>query len=189
MIMDIYKAENFKEFEEKFKFLFDNAADSMVILDDKGKFIQINKKVKEILGYEEKDLIGKKFTETIILTNKSKLIAFKNFIKRMAGFEIKPYEIEIIKKNGDMVIGEINASTIKKDGKIIGDMVIIRDITEKKKAEEELRRSKEELQSKVEELEKFNKMTIGRELRMIELKRRIKELEYELKKKKENKLI
>jgi PAS domain S-box-containing protein len=141
MIMDIHKTENFKEFEEKFKLLFDNAADPIFILDNKGKFIQINKKVKETLGYREKDLIGKKFTEMNILTKKSKLIALKNFIKRMAGFEIKPYEIEIIKKNGDIVIGEINASAIKENGKTIGDMVICRDITEKRKTDEQIKES------------------------------------------------
>jgi two-component system sporulation sensor kinase A len=134
--MNIHKAESFKDFEEKFKFLFDNAADPIFILDNKGRFIQINKKVKEILGYREKDLIGKKFIEMNILTKKSKLIALENFIKRMAGFEIKLYEIEIIKKNGEIVIGEINASTIKENGKTIGDMVICRDITEKRKTEE-----------------------------------------------------
>jgi PAS domain S-box-containing protein len=136
--MNIHEAESFKDFEEKFKFLFDNAADPIFILDNKGKFIQINKKVKEILGYREKDLIGKKFTEMNILTKKSKLIALENFIKRMAGFEIKPYEIEIIKKNGEIVIGEINASAIKENGKTIGDMVICRDVTEKRKIEQKL---------------------------------------------------
>ena len=51
----------------------------------------------------------------------------------------------------------------------------VRDVTEQKKAEEELK-------SKIEELERFNKLSVGRELKMIELKKRIKELE-ELRKK------
>jgi len=58
--------------------------------------------------------------------------------------------------------------------------LISSDITERKKAEEELRRGKEELQSKVEEIERFNKLAVGRELKMVELKKRIGELERQL---------
>ncbi len=138
------------EGKDIYRNLFENAVDPIVILDKKGKFTEINNKVVEILGYTRKDLIGKKFTEVNILTKKSKLIAYKNFIKRMAGFGIKPYEIEIIKKNGEIIIGEINASSVKENDKIIGDMIIIRDVTERKKAEEELKMSEEKWSSLTE---------------------------------------
>ncbi len=51
-----------------------------------------------------------------------------------------------------------------------------------KNLEEQVKSRTKELQSKVYELEKFNKLTIGREMRMVELKKRIKELEAKLKK-------
>lgn len=140
------KIEEIRKSEEKYRNLFELAVDPIVILDRKGRFIEINKKVEELLGYKKEDLIGKKFTEAGVLTKKSILITYKNFLKRMAGFEIKPYEIEVIKKNGEIIIGEINATPIKEKGKIVGDMVIIRDITFRKKAEEEIRKSKELLE-------------------------------------------
>ena len=171
--------------EERYRNLFELAVDPIVILDRKGRFVEINKKVEELLGYTKEDLIGKKFTEAGVLTKKSLMIAYKNFLKRMAGFEIKPYEIEVIKKNGEIIIGEINATVIKEDGKIVGELVMIRDITERKKYEEELKKLNEELKAKVDELEKFQKVAVGRELKMIELKKKIKELEEKLRKRKE----
>ncbi len=138
--------EEIRKSEEKYRNLFNLAVDPIVILDRNGRFIEINKKVEEILGYTKDDLIGKRFTEANVLTKKSVLITYKNFLKRMMGFDIKPYEIEVIKKNGEIIIGEINAAPIRENGKIVGDMVIIRDITFRKQAEEEVRKSKELLE-------------------------------------------
>ena len=56
-------------------------------------------------------------------------------------------------------------------------MEIFKDITDQKKVEEEKEKLANELQERVTELEKFQKITIGRELRMIELKNKIKKLE------------
>ncbi len=52
----------------------------------------------------------------------------------------------------------------------------IRDITARKRAEEELRQQTEELFARNEELRRFNRVVVGRELRMIELKREINQL-------------
>jgi PAS domain-containing protein len=52
----------------------------------------------------------------------------------------------------------------------------IRDITERKQAEEALRESHAQLQSHAEELTRFNDTAVGRELRMIELKKEVNEL-------------
>ena len=59
------------------------------------------------------------------------------------------------------------------DGTIIGVVVLSRDITERKQAEEELKQ-------RMEELERFNHATVGRELRMVELKKEVNELSLRL---------
>ena len=59
-------------------------------------------------------------------------------------------------------------------------MVIIDDVTEQRKAQEEIKKARDELTEKVAELERFNRLAVGRELKMIELKKRIGELERQL---------
>jgi PAS domain S-box-containing protein len=57
----------------------------------------------------------------------------------MAGVKLKPYEVEILTKDGEKVPYEVNASKINYKGKS-ADMVIFRDISERKKTEEELKK-------------------------------------------------
>jgi len=56
----------------------------------------------------------------------------------MAGFEIPPYEIDLIKKKRELLTFEISAQPLRKDGKIIGDLGILRDVTTRKRADEEI---------------------------------------------------
>jgi hypothetical protein len=66
---------------------------------------------------------------------------------------------------------------------------MVEDIDARKKAEEELRKSKEELEKRVKELEEFYNMAVGRELRMIELKKEIESLKADLSKYKKDELV
>lgn len=133
--------EEIRNSEKKFRILFENAVDPILLLDRKGKILMANKKVEELTGYEREEIVGRHFARVGLLTPKSAIETLKNFFKRMMGLEVKPYEIEVMTKKGEIIYGELNASVIED----LGELVIIRNITEKKKLEEELRRSYEEL--------------------------------------------
>ena len=68
----------------------------------------------------------------------------------MSGVNISPYEIEIIKKNREIVNVEINAARIDYYGKA-ADMVVFRDITERKLAEKSIKESEEKFRNLAEE--------------------------------------
>ncbi|MFQ5815895.1 MAG: hypothetical protein ACE5G7_05305, partial [Candidatus Hydrothermarchaeaceae archaeon] len=88
---------------------------------------------------------------------------------------IDGFEIEALTKTGKTKNMLLSATL---EGDVLSGMIM--DITERKKAEEEINKAHAELQKRVEELERFTKHTVSRELRMIELKNKIKELEQNL---------
>jgi PAS domain S-box-containing protein len=88
---------------------------------------------------------------------------------------------ENMTKDGRPIICEWSNTPLKEaDGKVIGVLSMVQDITERKLAEDALRKNEEELQKRVKELEEFYNMAIGRELRMIELKEEIERLKKKL---------
>ncbi|MCJ7571027.1 MAG: PAS domain S-box protein [Candidatus Thermoplasmatota archaeon] len=130
-----------KKSDEKYKHLFDNAMDPIVIIDKKGKFVDVNEQVIKLFEYDKKELIGKDFTKINILTQASIKKAQDNFLKRMKGENVPPYEIEVITKNGKIIPTELNASIIYECNEVNGDLIILRDLRERyksKKIEKEL---------------------------------------------------
>jgi two-component system CheB/CheR fusion protein len=87
------------------------------------------------------------------------------------------YEKEYLRKDGSRVPIELLVHlTIDADRKPLYYYAFVTDITERKRAEEEIRRRVEELRASNEELTRFNNVSVGREIRMIELKKEVNEL-------------
>ncbi|MFL5658463.1 MAG: histidine kinase, partial [Ktedonobacteraceae bacterium] len=68
------------------------------------------------------------------------------------------------------------------DGKVIGAIGILRDMRAYEKVVRDLEASKAELQEKILDLEKFEEVVVGRELKMIALEKEIENLKRELEK-------
>jgi two-component system, NtrC family, sensor kinase len=131
-----------RESEEKYRTVFESANDIIMILDRKGTIVDINAKLKEIGGWEREELIGKNIRSLIkIISKKSLPIILANFLKRMTGFNVSPYQVELLKSNGEPADIEINATAIRKNGKVVGDLAILRDVTERRKAQAALAES------------------------------------------------
>ncbi|NJD52141.1 MAG: PAS domain S-box protein [Candidatus Methanoperedens sp.] len=126
--------------EKKYSTLVEKGNDGIVIIQN-GFLEFINSKMSEIAGYPIKEVIGKSFINFV--SAEFKEVVINNYKKRLAGEEIpNRYEIAIISKEGKNIPVEINASLIDYKGKR-AEMAIIRDITDRKHAEEALRESEE----------------------------------------------
>ena len=158
--------EKLKESEKKFRDIFEQFQDLYYQTDMKGIVITASPSVKALAGYSPEEIIGK--SVFMFYKNPSDR---ENFLKQiMKTGRVENYKLELIKKNRKTVIVSINSHIVfdknKKPVRIEGT---IRDISQNKKSEENLK-------EKMEELEKLNKLMVGRELKMIELKNELNKL-------------
>lgn len=163
-----------KESQDLFKVAFENAPDAYFLNDPKGVFIDSNAAAEKIMGYKKEELIGKNMLEVNILPKNQIPKVIKRLAKHALGISVGAEEIELLRKGGERVLVEVTGNIVKFKGKVLV-LGIARDITERKKIEQKMKK-------KNEELEKFNKIAVGREMKMIELKKEIQKLKKILKK-------
>ncbi len=136
------KAEDaLRESEEKFKTIFNKANDEIIYVDINGVVIDVNKKMEDIFGYARNEIIGKNITDFEIFTPEAWEKNMELFNDVINGKPTRLIEYEVRRKDGLKLFVEANATVIKKDGKPVGIITIIRDITERRKMEQALRES------------------------------------------------
>jgi len=94
----------------------------------------VSPKVEEIYGYKPEDLIGKHLKKTTPISELPK--ASKALKSVLSGKIINNFEINQLDAEGKIIPMEINATLVRKDGKIIAVQGIMRDLTDRKRAEE-----------------------------------------------------
>ena len=83
--------------------------------------------------------------------------------------------------SGETIPTTLNASALRDpDGVVIGAIGILRDMRAYEKVVRDLEESKAELQEKIQDLEKFEEVVVGRELKMIGLEKEVEKLQKEL---------
>ncbi len=128
--------------KERYRKLLDNASEGIYIRKDH-EFKYFNKKFQELLGYTENELRKLPYTEII---DESVFEICSNYYEKvLKGESVKlPYESIFKRKDGSKIFVEINVNVVDwEDGKAVQGFV--RDITEKKKLEFELKEVNEKL--------------------------------------------
>ncbi len=174
--MNITKVSGLKEGEDTYKSIFENLPFVAFTLDRKGRVLEANKSAEQVFGLRMEDVRGKGFSEVAMLSKRDLIKAFIEFRKNLQGRVTEKTVYNVKLKNGKEILIELVGIPLKEGGKVTKVLDVGSDITERKRAEEELKK-------RTEELERFNKMAVGRELKMIGLKKKIKELEEKLQKK------
>ncbi len=147
----IQKMEILQESEEKAKTIFENANDLIVYVDVDGTCLDINDRVEDILGYKPEEVIGRNFTEFELFEQEVMEKNVRLFEKIILGKPAPMLEFDAFRKDKSRIFIEVNARLVKKSGKVKGILNIIRDVTERKLAAEEVQKYQDHLEELVKE--------------------------------------
>jgi PAS domain S-box-containing protein len=137
-----------RESELKYRNLVERANDGIIILQE-GIIRYANPSIIELSGQDEKDFVGQPFSSYLHPDAKENIVDFYN--RRLAGDLLDTiYETTLLRKDGQEIYAEVNAGRIIYEDRP-ADLVIIRDITERKRAQEELKKAYDLLEIKVAE--------------------------------------
>jgi diguanylate cyclase (GGDEF)-like protein/PAS domain S-box-containing protein len=150
--------EALKESEQKFRAIFDKASDGMFLLDLKTrKFLMCNAKCLQTLGYAQEEFLNLEIPD-IHPPDELPLI-FEEIAKFMKGEEGVRHDLRFRRKDGSFFFSDLSPSLVTLAGrKFI--LIVYRDITERKKTEEEKRQANEQLTVLVKKLEDRNTQNI-----------------------------
>jgi PAS domain S-box-containing protein len=147
--------EALRQSEEKLSLIFNGVEDAIVFLDKSGRIEASNRTLSRTMGYSDKDILGRRINELALFPPKSKATLLAAFLKMMVGIHPPPCEVKAISKNGRSFIFEVRASTISKDGEVVGSVAVVRNVTERKKAEEKLVQQKDQIEELSKTKERF----------------------------------
>src|SRR4030081_3989831 len=153
-----------------------NAPDPVFVSDLEGKILQANDAVSQLLGFRKDEVVEQSLSRFISPEETREFTAalsevVEKGVTRNAWLNPR-------RASGEVIPTTLNASALRDpDGRVIGAIGILRDMREYEQVVRDLEQSKSELQEKILDLEKFEEVVVGRELKMIALEKELESLQ------------
>jgi PAS domain S-box-containing protein len=130
--------EELRTSEEKYRDLINSSPDAILVTDADGRCVLSNPAGATLAGHAQADLVGSDIGDTYLPEERH---LFQNRLDKLRTEKFLRYERRFVRKNGDLIPVEVSVSGLR-DGY---SQAILRDISERKRAEQDLRRSQEYL--------------------------------------------
>ena len=124
--------------DERYRLLFELSPDGIATFDIKGVVSSVNPAFLKLTGFSKEELVGKNITQLEANRAQDLPKILKSFSDFVRGKIDGPIEFSFLRKDGTLRRGESRVALIKQEGKTVGIQFILRDITERKKAELEI---------------------------------------------------
>jgi len=129
-----------RESEEKYRMLVENISDVIFEVNSHGSVTYVSPVAKEILGYDQGEIVGRNFIELVYPEDRGLLI--KRFLEFRTGVEY-PLNYRMVNKSGEIRWVRTKTRPVMEDGRFTGAYGTLIDITDQKQAEEALLQSEE----------------------------------------------
>jgi len=130
------------ESEERYRSLVEAAPDVIYTVSaEDGSLTSLNPAFETLTGWSRAEWLGRPFVGMVHPDDLP--VAVERFQKALRGETHPPHELRVLCKSGEYLVGEFTSTSHVKDGKVVGQLGIARDITDRKRADEALRESEE----------------------------------------------
>ena len=153
--------------------LIEASVDPLLTISPEGKITDVNEAATRVTGIARDKLVGTDFSDYFTEPDRARE-GYQRVFRQGA---VTDYPLTIRSTGGALTDVLYNASVYKDAaGNGLGVFAAARDVTAQKRAEREVAKQRARELDRLAELERFQKLTVGRELRMIELKKEIEDL-------------
>ena len=154
--------------------------DAVIATDTAARVTFLNSLAAKLTGWSEEEATGQPIGQVFPVINEKSREPADDVVARVLRDKrivALANDTVVLTKDGREVPVEDSAAPIlDAEGSVVGVVLVFHDVTARRRAEEQIRRNMEELAAANEELADFNRAAVGRELRMIELKKEINEM-------------
>jgi PAS domain S-box-containing protein len=163
-------ADELRESERRFSGLLANVEMVSLMLDTKARITYCNDYLLRLTGWRREEVLGRDWLEVFIPSEVADGLKKVHAALLAEKAETLHHENEILTRSGERRLIRWNNSVLRSaTGEASGTASIGEDITERRMADEVLRK-------RAAELERFHRLSVGRELQMVELKKQVNEL-------------
>ena len=172
ILRDMRELDKARAYAER---LIEDAPDPVFVSDLAGKIIQANEAVSQLLGFRKDEVVEQSLSRFISPDETREFTAaLREVVERGV---TRNARLNPRSASGEVIPTTLNASALRDpEGKVIGAIGILRDMRAYEQVVRDLEQSKAELTEKILDLEKFEEVVVGRELKMIALEKELESL-------------